>query len=117
MCCCWTTRRCWPTIRTPIIPSGRIAWLFATLVSWVALAMAAALLMEVNANGALDYEMGGWAAPWGIEYRIDTVNAFVLLIVAAIGARMGDTILAANAVLLNFQMFSAYALDGFANAA
>ena len=30
---------------------------------------------------------------------------------------MGDVILAANAVLLNFQMFSAYALDGFANAA
>ena len=41
--------------------------------------------------------------------------AFV--IVTAIGARMGDTILAANAILLNFQMFSAYALDGFANAA
>jgi MATE family multidrug resistance protein len=41
--------------------------------------------------------------------------AFV--IVTAVGARMGDTILAANAVLLNFQMFSAYALDGFANAA
>ncbi len=37
--------------------------------------------------------------------------------VTAIGARMGDVILAANAVLLNFQMLSAYALDGFANAA
>ncbi|MEE8352582.1 MAG: MATE family efflux transporter [Rhodospirillales bacterium] len=41
--------------------------------------------------------------------------AFV--IVTALGARMGDIVLAANAVLLNFQMFSAYALDGFANAA
>ena len=41
--------------------------------------------------------------------------AFV--IVTAVGARMGDMILAANAVLLNFQMLSAYALDGFANAA
>ena len=30
--------------------------------------------------------MGDWAAPWGIEYRIDAVNAFVLLIVAAVGA-------------------------------
>ena len=32
-------------------------------------------------------------------------------------ARMGDVTLAANAVLLNFQTFMAYALDGFANAA
>jgi len=33
------------------------------------------------------------------------------------GARSGDAILAANAVLLNFHMIAAYALDGFANAA
>lgn len=33
------------------------------------------------------------------------------------GAQMGDTVLAANAVLLNFQSFLAYALDGYAHAA
>lgn len=33
------------------------------------------------------------------------------------GAKLGDTVLAANALLLNFQTFMAYALDGFANAA
>ncbi len=33
------------------------------------------------------------------------------------GARMGDVVLAANAVLLNFQTFMAYGLDGFAHAA
>lgn len=33
------------------------------------------------------------------------------------GAQFGDTILAVNAVLMNFQLFMAYALDGFANAA
>ncbi len=33
------------------------------------------------------------------------------------GARAGDTVLAANAVLLNFQSFMAYGLDGFAQAA
>ncbi len=32
------------------------------------------------------------------------------------GARQGDVILAGNAILLNFQTFMAYALDGFANA-
>ena len=39
------------------------------------------------------------------------------VILTSIGARMGDLMLAVNAVLLNFQIFSAYALDGFANAA
>nr|WP_322106375.1 MATE family efflux transporter [Paraburkholderia sp. J41] len=36
---------------------------------------------------------------------------------AHLGARQGDTILAANALLLNFQTFMAYGLDGFAHAA
>lgn len=35
----------------------------------------------------------------------------------ALGARMGDVTLAANAVLFNFQIFMSYALDGFAFAA
>ena len=39
------------------------------------------------------------------------------VIMTAVGARMGDTALAANAVLLHFQTFMAYALDGFATAA
>ena len=33
------------------------------------------------------------------------------------GARLGDLVLAANAVLLNFQLFATHALDGFAHAA
>ena len=36
---------------------------------------------------------------------------------AYIGARQGDAILAANALLLNFQTFTSYGLDGFAHAA
>lgn len=42
---------------------------------------------------------------------------FAFAFFTAQGARMGDVILAANAVLLNFQTFMAYALDGFAHAA
>lgn len=34
----------------------------------------------------------------------------------AVGARMGDLVLAANALLMNLVIFGAYALDGFANA-
>lgn len=36
---------------------------------------------------------------------------------AHLGAKQGDVILAANALLLNFQTFMAYGLDGFAHAA
>jgi MATE family multidrug resistance protein len=42
---------------------------------------------------------------------------FAFAYFTAEGARMGDVTLAANAVLLNFQMFMAHGLDGFAHAA
>jgi multicomponent Na+:H+ antiporter subunit D len=29
---------------------------------------------------------GGWPAPWGIEYRIDYLNAYLILLVSAMGA-------------------------------
>jgi multicomponent Na+:H+ antiporter subunit D len=48
--------------------------------------MAISLLRRVLAEGTISYALGGWAAPWGIEYRIDVVSAFVLLVVAGIGA-------------------------------
>lgn len=62
------------------------AWTCAFLVGLSCLAMSAALLCRVLESGTLSYALGGWAPPWGIEYRIDAVNAFVLLIVSAIGA-------------------------------
>jgi MATE family multidrug resistance protein len=42
---------------------------------------------------------------------------FVFAFMTAQGARMGDTILAANALLLNLQFLLSYALDGIAHAA
>ncbi len=62
------------------------AWRFALVVAWASFAISCLLLQRVLNEGVISYELGGWAAPWGIEYRVDTVNAFVLLIVSAIGA-------------------------------
>jgi len=62
----------------------RFAWTLALMVSATAFAMSVTLLDQVLASGPISYALGGWAAPWGIEYRIDTVNAFVLVIVSAI---------------------------------
>jgi MATE family multidrug resistance protein len=42
---------------------------------------------------------------------------FVFVFITAQGARMGDLILAVNALLMNFQLFLSYALDGVAHSA
>jgi len=65
---------------------GGLAWGLATAASWAALAVSIGLLHRVLAAGVVSYELGGWAPPWGIEYRVDTVNAFVLLVVALVSA-------------------------------
>jgi multicomponent Na+:H+ antiporter subunit D len=44
------------------------------------------LLVRVLDSGEITYQLGGWSAPWGIEYRIDTLSAFVMLFVSGIGA-------------------------------
>jgi multicomponent Na+:H+ antiporter subunit D len=78
-----------PLLTAPIcvlLRGARLAWLVALGVSWAAFAIAGLLLAEVLIGGPLSYALGGWAPPWGIEFRIDAVNAFVLLIVAGIGA-------------------------------
>jgi multicomponent Na+:H+ antiporter subunit D len=69
-----------------MVRRGTFAWLVALAVSWLSLLIAGLLLMRVLSDGPISYAMGGWLAPWGIEYRVDTVNAFVLLLVSAISA-------------------------------
>lgn len=69
-----------------LLPGARVAWGWAVLVTWAVFAMSILLLREVLAGGVVSYELGGWTAPYGIEYRIDYANAFVVLIVAGIGA-------------------------------
>ena len=70
-----------------ILVRGRdFAFCVALLTTWAAFAIACLLLDRVLAGGAISYELGGWAAPLGIEYRVDSLNAFVLLIVSGIAA-------------------------------
>ena len=65
---------------------GQRAWTVALVVSWCAFLTARGLLSQVLDHGVIRYALGGWAAPWGIEYRIDEINAFVLLIVSGISS-------------------------------
>ena len=67
---------------------GRSAWALATLVSWLMPVISVLLLDKVMTGGPISYHLGGWAPPIGIEYRVDLLSAFVLLIVSGIGAIM-----------------------------
>ncbi len=78
-----------PLLAAPLatLMRGRIApWALATGVSWAVLALALVLLFRVQAEGTLSYAIGGWAAPIGIEYRLDLANALVQLLIALVAA-------------------------------
>jgi len=66
---------------------GAGAWALAMGVSALLPWMAGTMLWTVVRSGEpLSYALGGWAPPWGIEYRVDVLNAFVLTLVTAVGA-------------------------------
>jgi multicomponent Na+:H+ antiporter subunit D len=71
-----------------VVGHARVGWAIALAAAAVAFACAVGLLVLVLQNGPISYALGGWAPPWGIEYRVDVVNALLLLIVAASGAIM-----------------------------
>lgn len=78
-----------PLLSAPVVailPNGRIPWLMTLIITLTCLAIAGWQLSIVIDGSVISYELGGWAPPWGIEYRIDAVNAFVALIVSAIAA-------------------------------
>jgi len=78
-----------PLISAPLcilIRRRRVVIGFAIAVCWLTFGLAVTLLHHVLQSGIVRYELGGWAAPWGIEYRIDILSAFVILFVSGIGA-------------------------------
>ncbi|MEL6955633.1 MAG: monovalent cation/H+ antiporter subunit D family protein [Pseudomonadota bacterium] len=86
------------------IPSGRVSWFLSVIATLASLFYALILLGLVQASGPvgselaragidtnlravglLSYELGGWAPPAGIEFRVDALNAMILFLVASIG--------------------------------
>ena len=75
-----------PLLAAPIcviLRQKRWVYGLSLLTSWAVFAMAVAILSRVLSQGEWIYALGGWAAPWGLEYRIDVFSAFILLIVSA----------------------------------
>ena len=78
-----------PLIAAPIcviFRSAGLAWLIALVASWLSFGISIFLLEQVISNGPISYLLGNWPAPWGIEYKVDVLSAFVMLIVTSIGA-------------------------------
>lgn len=78
-----------PLIGAPIcllLRARRACWVFALAVAWTAFGLALALAGRVLTVGTVSYALGGWPAPWGIEYHVDLLNVILLLVVSGIGA-------------------------------
>jgi multicomponent Na+:H+ antiporter subunit D len=65
---------------------GGSGFALTLIVSWILPFIAAAMLWQVLQTGPISYALGGWEPPWGIEYRIDLLNGFVLMLISTIGA-------------------------------
>ena len=65
----------------------RLKWAYAAATIGMALALVAAGvgLCRVLADGELRYFLGGWPPPFGIEYVLDHLSAFMVIIIVFIG--------------------------------
>ena len=78
-----------PLLGAPIcflLRRGVLASGFAIGISWACLAISLLLLQGVYDGTVWVYEFGGWSRPYGIEYRVDLLNALVLVVVSGIAA-------------------------------
>ena len=69
-----------------VFRNATVTWLIALSVSCISFLISISLLMQAFSVGEIHYELGGWAAPWGIEYTVDVLNAYVLVIVSGMSS-------------------------------
>lgn len=79
-----------PLISAPVcvlIKNRQLAYALTVLVCWITFAISLALLIKVQMSGTpIRYNLGGWEPPYGIEYVVDHLSAFVMLFVSFFGA-------------------------------
>lgn len=78
-----------PLVLAPILailPSGRVAWMLSIAATVGAFLLAIILLglVQTTPTNVLSYAVGGWRPPLGIELRVDSLNAMILLLISAI---------------------------------
>ena len=63
----------------------RTAYPLAVAAMSICLLSSVGILNSVINNGTIHYWLGGWKPPWGIEYRIDHLNASILALISFFG--------------------------------
>jgi multicomponent Na+:H+ antiporter subunit D len=79
-----------------IMRARHLAWAAATAISLLGFAIAVQLTRTVFAGGPLDYDVGGWPAPYGIALHVDAFSVLMLLVVTGASSL---TLLAAHRTL------------------
>ncbi len=72
----------------PLFNRGSLAWLIATICAWSSFTCVLVIFGVVQEVPFISYAMGGHLPPVGIEYRLDGLNVFVLLLVSFMAAVM-----------------------------
>ena len=77
-----------PLILAPIaalITIPFLSWLIAIAGSIFCLISSIVLLLKVSSSGTINYYMGGWIPPYGIEYVIDDASSFMIVVISFMG--------------------------------
>ncbi|MCF8150587.1 MAG: monovalent cation/H+ antiporter subunit D family protein [Burkholderiaceae bacterium] len=69
-----------------LLRHGGLAFAIVTAAAWAAFACAIALWLQVSDGSVISYAIGNWPPPWGIEYRVDRLTSFVLLLVSGMAS-------------------------------
>jgi len=59
-----------------------VIWATASLLTLLTFINSILLYKQVSVDGVISYAMGGWEPPIGIEYRIDSVNSILIVLVS-----------------------------------
>ena len=78
-----------PLISALLIPlAGRAkkinSWYISSAATFLSLLISISLLRTVLETGKISYWLGNWEPPWGIEYVVDHLSAFVLVVISFI---------------------------------
>ena len=67
-----------------ILPKPRHAWIIVNIASFLTVIFSILLGIEVFENNIINYYLGNWPPPLGIEYVIDKVSIIPIFIIAVI---------------------------------
>lgn len=70
----------------PVVGRWRRAWVFPLAITALTISFGTSILTtrEVLTSGPVQYFMGGWMPPWGIEFHIDHLGVLMLLLLSFI---------------------------------